>query len=187
MLEQDDIKQDEIDQKGAANPHVGNVADLQQGDRKQSAQVIGKKREADGTLRGQANTNHMLDTRTCTVRIRHGAKTEHAANTIATNMRTQCDTESNQFLLMKEIIDHKFDGNAIKLADQFVCVNGRRSKKKTTKGWWLCIQWKDGTTMWEKLKDIKESNLIKAAEHAIANGIKKEPAFNWWVNFALKK
>ena len=120
----------------------------------------------------------MLDTRTCTVRFRHGAKTEHAANTIATNMRTQCDTESNQFLLMKETIDHKFDGNAIKLADQFVCVNGRRSKQKTTKGWWSCIQWKGGTTTWEKLKDIKKSNPIKDAEHAIANDIKKEPAFD---------
>ena len=178
LLEQDDIKQDETDQKSAANPHVGNVADLQQGDRKQSAQVIGRKREADGTLRGQANTNHMIDTRTCTVRFRCGAKAEHAANTIATNMRTQCDTEGNQFLLMKETVDHKFDGNAIKLADQFVCVNGRRSKQKTTKGWWSCIQWKGGTTTWEKLKDIKKSNPIKDAEHAIANDIKKEPAFD---------
>ena len=81
-------------------------------------------------------------------------------------------------MLMKETFDHEFDGNAIKLADQFVCVNGRRSKWKTAKGWWSHIQWKGGTTTWEKLKDIKESNPIKDAEHAIANDIKKEPAFD---------
>ena len=52
LLEQDDIKQDETDQNGAANPHVGNVTDPQQMDRKQLAQVIGRKWEADGTLRG---------------------------------------------------------------------------------------------------------------------------------------
>ena len=96
LLEQDDIKQDETDQKSAANPHVGNVADLQQGDRKQSAQVNGRKREADGTLRGQANTNHMLDTQTHTVRFLDGAKAECAANTIATNMQTQCDSKGIQ-------------------------------------------------------------------------------------------
>jgi hypothetical protein len=59
--------------------------------------------------------------------------------------------------------------------------------KKTTKGWQLYIQWKDGTTSWERLADLKESNPIEAAEYAFARGIDNETAFAWWVNFTLKK
>jgi phosphoribosylformimino-5-aminoimidazole carboxamide ribonucleotide (ProFAR) isomerase len=29
--------------------------------------------------------------------------------------------------------------------------------RKTTKGWPLCVEWKDGTTSWEHLADLKES------------------------------
>jgi hypothetical protein len=53
--------------------------------------------------------------------------------------------------------------------------------------WQLCIQWKDGTTSWERLADLKESNQVKAAEYAVARGIEDEPAFAWWVNFTLMK
>jgi hypothetical protein len=59
--------------------------------------------------------------------------------------------------------------------------------KKTTKGWQLCIQWKDGTTSWERLADLKESNPVETAEYAVTRGIEDEPAFGWWVNFTLKK
>ena len=51
----------------------------------------------------------------------------------------------------------------------------------------LCIQWKDGTTSWERLADIKESNPIEVAEYAVAQGIDHEPAFAWWVPHTLKK
>ena len=36
------------------------------------------------------------------------------------------------------------------------------------------------------LKDIKESNLIKVTEYAVANRIAEEPAFKWWVSNILK-
>jgi hypothetical protein len=59
--------------------------------------------------------------------------------------------------------------------------------KKTTKGWQLCIQWKDGTTSPERLADLKEHYPVEAAKYAVARGIKDKPAFTWWVNFTLKK
>ena len=33
---------------------------------------------------------------------------------------------------------------------------GKQRLLKTTKGWQLCICWKDGSTSWEKLADLKE-------------------------------
>ena len=50
-----------------------------------------------------------------------------------------------------------------------------------SQGWKLCIEWKDGSTTWEPLKDLKESNPIEVSEYAIANKIDHEPTFVWWV------
>ena len=58
---------------------------------------------------------------------------------------------------------------------------------KTTKGWQLCVEWKDGTTSWERLTDLKESNPIEVAEFATAHGLQDEPAFIWWVPYTLKQ
>ena len=51
----------------------------------------------------------------------------------------------------------------------------------------MCILWKDGSTSWEPLKDLKESNPLEVAEYAACNHIATEPAFTWWVPFALKR
>ena len=40
---------------------------------------------------------------------------------------------------------------------------------------------KDGSLNWVKLKDIKESNISKVAEYAVANCLVEEPAFKWCV------
>jgi hypothetical protein len=70
----------------------------------------------------------------------------------------------------------------------FVIRNGRQHMRKTTIGWKLCVQWKDGTTTWERLTDLKESYPVEAAEYAVAQGIDHEPSFVWWVlTFTLKK
>jgi hypothetical protein len=93
---------------------------------------------------------------------------EHAANVIAENMWAQCDIDGNQCRLLEAIVDHKTDEHAIQQADGFVVVNGRKHMRKSTKGWQLCIQWKDGSTSWERLADVKESNPIEVAEHSVA-------------------
>ena len=64
---------------------------------------------------------------------------------------------------------------------------GRTHQKKTTRGWSLCILWKDGSTLWEPLKDLKESNPLEVAEYALTNGIQNEPAFAWCIPFTLKQ
>jgi len=49
------------------------------------------------------------------------------------------------------------------------------------------VQWKEGTTEWIKLKDMKESYPVQVAEYAVANKIAEEPAFKWWVSDVLRK
>ena len=49
------------------------------------------------------------------------------------------------------------------------------------------VQWKDGSTSWTKLKDLKASNPIEVAKYAVANRIADEPAFKWWVPYVLHK
>ena len=87
-------------------------------------------------------------------------------------MYAQCDTESNQYLLLKEIVDWKCDNNStMSQADMYVTCSANRHFCKTKKGWQLCIEWKNGTTSWEWLADLKESNLIEVAEFAVAHGL----------------
>ncbi len=51
----------------------------------------------------------------------------------------------------------------------------------------MCCHWKDGSTSWERLADLKESHPIETAEYAVTKGLDHEPAFNWWVPHVLKK
>ena len=87
---------------------------------------------------------------------------------------------------MESIIDNKKDGLAVQKVDGFNYLNGRKHRKKSTKGWHLYIQWKDGSTSWEQLFNIKESNPVKVAKYAKSRGIDDEPDFAWWVEFTLK-
>ena len=48
-------------------------------------------------------------------------------------------------------------------------------------------EWKDESTTWMAMRDVKEANLIELAEYAVANNINEEPAFRWWVPYTLKK
>jgi hypothetical protein len=98
-----------------------------------------------------------------------------------------CDEEGNQYLLLNHIVDHKKEENAGPKEDAFVWIHGRKYPKKTTKGWKLGVEWKDGTTSWVPLSTLNESNPVEIAEYAVAHELSDEPAFSWWVPFTLKK
>jgi hypothetical protein len=65
--------------------------------------------------------------------------------------------------------------------------NGTKKLKKTTRGWFLLVQWKDGSVSWAKLSDLKASNPMEVAEYAVANHLVAEPAFKWWVPHVIKR
>jgi hypothetical protein len=65
--------------------------------------------------------------------------------------------------------------------------DGRTHLKRSAIGWQVCCQWKNCSTSWENLADLKESHPIGTAEYAVTKDIDLEPAFNWWVPHVLKK
>jgi hypothetical protein len=89
---------------------------------------------------------------------------------------------------LEDIVDHQRFPTAMKLSDQkTVRTYGKTYLKRSTVGWQFCCQWRDGSTSWENLADLKESHPIETAKYAMILGIDHEPAFNWWVPHVLKK
>jgi hypothetical protein len=145
------------------------------------------KRDKDGNPVGLANTNPILGTREYTFTFNDGDETVLNANLIAEIMYAQCDPDGNQYVLLDSIIDHRQLDSAIRPSDQMVVQpDGRTYLKRNTVGWQVCCQWKDGSTSWESLAELKESHLIETAEYAMIKGIDHESAFNWWVPHVLK-
>ena len=51
----------------------------------------------------------------------------------------------------------------------------------------VLVQWKDQSTTWVTLKDMKEAYPVQSAEYAVQARIDEEPAFAWWAPHTLKK
>ena len=51
--------------------------------------------------------------------------------------------------------------------------------RQTTVGCKFRVKWKDSTTTWISLKDLKEFNPIEVSEYVTARIIQDEPAFAW--------
>ena len=157
---------------------IGAEVLFPQGDGRIQGRDTKRAKSEDGTPIGKRNKNYLLDTRKYEVQLSDGTTQEYFANVIAENMFSQTDSEGRQYLLMKEITDHKTDGTAITQANGLITLrSGRTVKKKTTKGWKLLVEWKEGSSDWVPLKDLKESNPVEVAEYAKANGLSEEPAF----------
>jgi hypothetical protein len=131
----------------------------------------------------------LLDTSEYLVEFGDGTTKELTANIIAESLFSQIDEEGHHFQLLHEISEHRRNKNAISKADGFYTnsSNGPKIPKKTTRGWEFLVHWKDGSSDWIKLKDLKVSNPIELAEYAKAHNIHDEPAFAWWVPYTLHK
>ena len=101
-------------------------------------------------------------------------------NLIATNIFTQTDTESRQFLLLDEIMNYRKLSSAVKKTDEnatHMGHNGNSHKLKTTKRYEFQVLWKNGSTDWIPLKDMYASNPLETAGFAVACQLQDEPAF----------
>ena len=90
-------------------------------------------------------------------------------------MYAQCDHEGNQYVLIDSLIDFRCSTNALCYDDQKVTTNVRTHYCRSTASWHLCCQWKDGSTSWCKLSDLKESHPIETAEYYVSQGLYGEP------------
>ena len=150
--------------------------------------VIKRAKGTTGQPIGRSHANPLFDTREYVVEFTDGSTESYFANVIAENMYAQVDDEGRQYQLLDDIADHRSDGTALRIENGFtVSKNGNRVPKQTTRGWSLLVNWKDGSSDWVKLKDLKDSYPVQIAEYAVANRIAEEPAFKWWVPSVLRK
>ena len=149
MHEVDDITPDAMDNYTEAEIIIYHGDTVAQESARRTKSDVG------GNTIGRVNSNLIIDTQTYEVGFKDGSMSTYYENVISESMYTQCDDEGQQYLLFGSILYHKTNGQALLVADQDVVVRGRSSKRKTTKCWYLCVQWKDGTTTWERLSDLK--------------------------------
>ena len=147
-----------------------------------NATVISCSKDKHGRVKGTYNNNTIFNTRIYDVMFPDGATSQYAANVIAEAMYSQVDSNGHHTLLLQEITDHRKSAIAVKIDDKYVISKtGRKSLRQTTKGWdFLCL-WKDGSSTWAPLKDLKESNPVDIVEYVVRNRISEEAAFAWWV------
>jgi hypothetical protein len=104
-------------------------------------------------------------------------------------MFAQVDDEGNcHHVLFDEIIDHWTDGTEVKQQDAFLTTSNRNQRRREpTKGWEILVQWKDGSSTWISLKDMKNSYPVQLAEYATLKWLAGEPAFASWINHVISK
>jgi hypothetical protein len=92
-------------------------------------------------------------------------------------------------MMLSEIINHRVLPDAIPQSQgTYENAYGVKRKKATTSGWQiLAVEWRDGSTDWIELKDLKESYQVELAMYAVNNNISDEPAFSWRVPYVLKR
>ena len=119
----------------------------QNGEHMKAARVLGRVKNNDGKYIGKYDKNPILDTRMFNVEFPDGSISEYDANTVRENIYSRVDEEGHRFQLLDRISNHRNDNTAIKCGYKWIVAkNGRRSRKHTTKGWYLEVQWRDGTT-----------------------------------------
>ena len=91
----------------AGDNYVGVDLLLPKGGTMTRGRVTAQKRKADSNPKGRANSNPILDTREYTVTFDDGDVTELTANLIAESMYAQCDPNSNQYVLLDSLRDHR--------------------------------------------------------------------------------
>ncbi len=112
---------------------------------------------------------------------------EVTVNIIAESMYASWDADGNNYILSDSYVDYKSNQKATTKDDQQFVHNGHNSLCQSTIRWHLCVQWKDGSTSWQSLKDLKEAYPVAVTENAVRQGIDNDPAFNWWVHAVLRK
>jgi Reverse transcriptase (RNA-dependent DNA polymerase) len=156
----------------------------------QRAKVKRRKLDESGTPMGAPHPtgNPLLDQRLYEVDFLDGTQETLAANILAESILAQVDEDGQRQLLLDEIIDHRRLKDAIPKDQGLLATkSGATRRIQTTRGWQFYVLWKDGSSTWVNLSDMKESYLIQTAQYARDHDLLEEPAFAWWARHALKK
>jgi hypothetical protein len=123
--------------------------------------VIGQKRDARGDPIGNANTNPIMDLRVYCVEFEDDDVCKLTANVIPESMYASCDADGNKYIVFDSFVDYKSNWRAVTKDNQRIVHNGRNSLRRSTVGWHLCVQWKDGSTSWQSLQFLCYSILMQ--------------------------
>ena len=173
-----------------SDPYVGMEMAIARGSEGEMMHATVRKRvrDEDGRPVGIAHTNPMLDSRKYEVEYLDGHIEELTANLIAENLMAQVDEEGRRQMMLSSIMDHRTSHDAIpKSQGTYVNSYGVKRRKTTTRGWELLVEWRDGSSDWVSLKDLKDSYPVELAVYAKENSLEDEPAFAWWVSYVLRK
>ena len=130
---------------------------------------------------------HILHNIQYEVILPDGEVNTYTANTISDKLYSNVDSEGHEILYLAEILDHSSDGSVIYKDESHTTSNGRKIPENTTIGWKILCKWKDSSTSWVLLKNIKESYPVQVVEYIVANKISTEPVFHQWVRHVLRK
>ncbi|KAL7475679.1 hypothetical protein ACHAW6_001592 [Cyclotella cf. meneghiniana] len=173
--------------KAAGDFLVNSEVLLLSGNSEELARVLRRKWDADGKVMGTTHHNPALDSCIYEVRFPDGRTEELAANDIAEAIYARFDADGNQYVLLDAIVDYRKNPFiAVDQDTEVTIINGKKIIKRSTQGWELRCEWKNGSTSWQKLLDLKESHPLQV-EFALATQIADEPTFNWWVSWVLEK
>ena len=152
------------------------------------AQAKKKAVDHEGNTIDKAHNNLLMDMRQYEIEFSDGDLETMTANLIAENIIARVDDEGHEYLMMDKIEDHRILECAIPTSKgTYLTKQGAKRRKRTTRGWNLLVRWKDGSSNWISLKDLKVSYPIEVMEYAIKNGIQDEPVFAWWIPYVKKK
>ena len=81
--------------------------------------VVKRAKNDAGDPIGRWHANPKMDTREYEEEFIDGMTERYSANIVAENIYSQCDSEGNQYLVLKEIVDHKNDESALRIGDGY--------------------------------------------------------------------
>lgn len=140
-------------------------------------QVTRRLRDGNGNPIGIRKPNPLLDTREYEVNFPDGSSGSYLGNIITENIYSQVNQEGKTYTLLDEIIDHEEDPMIKDLV----------LPKYATKGWRFLVAWKDGSTSYIPLREMKNTYLVETADYVTKNKLEGRPAFSWWVPHVMKK
>jgi hypothetical protein len=153
-----------------------------------AARVVKRATDEDGKPLGTPDDNPLLDTSQYVVEYIDGVCEVLTANTIAQNILSQVDDNGYGGRELDEILDHRTTDKAVPKEKGWITTGtGTRRRIITTKGWEILVQWKDGSSDWIALKDLKNTYPVELAEYAVKHELQEMPAFAYWYKHVLKK
>jgi hypothetical protein len=105
-------------------------------------------RDANEELIGKINPNSLLDTLVYKVELEDGSIKRYHANILAEHIYNKLDNKVYSTSTFDSIVDHKLSGQPLR---------GQKVSQTTTKGWTMCVQLNNGSTMWVPLSELKDA------------------------------